>query len=326
MFIPEIKSNIGEDICLLVKLSNHPWNYICECGDASGLTVKEVQNTHAVFISHTHIDHFVNFDTILRHQIGINRKVMICGPAGIARQVQARIKSYTWNLIQEDAIIYEIREVLADNEVKVFELKPPMWELIETGSMAGNTLLKEDAFKVSFTLLDHKIPTLAYKFEENDTVKIDLKSSSFPPGKWVKDLKMAFENNNPEQTISVNGTAYVAEDLFHLMHIQKGDSLGIIMDHAAHPENHHRITQHFQDCNTVFIESFYKDEDKEQALVNYHSYASMSGKIMREANVGEAIPVHFSRKYKEEDIRELIATFEKAWKTTSPKANYKIRR
>lgn len=314
MFIPEIKSNIGEDICLLVKLSNHPWNYICECGDASGLTVKEAQNTHAVFISHTHIDHFVNFDTILRHQIGINRKVIICGPAGIAKQVQARIKSYTWNLIQEDAIIYEIREVLSDNEVKVFELKPPMWKLVETRSAEGNILLKEESFKVSFILLDHKIPTLAYKFEENDTVKIDLQSSDFPPGKWVKDLKTAFENDAPEQPISVNGIACVAGDLFHLMHIQKGDSLGIIMDHAAHSENHERIAHHFSGCNTVFIESFYKDKDKEQAVVNFHSYASMSGKIMREAKIGNAIPVHFSRKYKEEDIRELVAEFEKSWK------------
>jgi ribonuclease Z len=91
MFNAEIKSKIGEDICILVKPDNHPWNYICECGDASGLTVKETHNANAVFISHTHIDHFVAFDNVVRHQIGIQRKVIICGPKGIAQQVQSKI-------------------------------------------------------------------------------------------------------------------------------------------------------------------------------------------------------------------------------------------
>lgn len=61
MFNAEVKSKIEEDICILVNLDNHPWNYLCECGNASDLTVKEVQNSNAIFISHTHIDHFVNF-------------------------------------------------------------------------------------------------------------------------------------------------------------------------------------------------------------------------------------------------------------------------
>jgi ribonuclease Z len=65
MFHSEIKSQFNEDISILVQLDNHPCNYICECGDASNWTVKEVQNAHAVFISHTHIDHFVNFDRLI---------------------------------------------------------------------------------------------------------------------------------------------------------------------------------------------------------------------------------------------------------------------
>ena len=93
MFQPEVKSKIGEDISILVKVDNHPWNYLCECGDASGLRVKEVQNCNAVFISHTHIDHFVNFDAVIRHQIGVQRRIVICGPKGIAQQVQSKIKS-----------------------------------------------------------------------------------------------------------------------------------------------------------------------------------------------------------------------------------------
>lgn len=309
MFRPEVKSQIGEDISILIKLDNHPWNYLCECGDARALTVKEIQNCNAIFISHTHIDHFVNFDSVIRHQIGIQRKVVICGPEGIAKQVQSRIKSYTWNLIQEGAVFYEIRELLAEGRLMTYELAPPAWELNETGKLQGNVIFEEKDFTVSAILLDHKIPVLAYKFKEKDTIKIDLQSCEFKGGKWVKELKDAFEKQDINKTISIEGKEYLSKELFQLLHIQKGDTVGVIMDHAANKVNHQKIKDHFFKCRKVFIESFYKEADKEFAELNYHSYSTLSGKIMQETQVKEPIPVHFSRKYDEKDIDELIKEF-----------------
>ena len=312
MFHPEVKSKIDEDICILIKLDNHPWNYLCECGDASDLTVKEIQNVNAIFISHTHIDHFVNFDTILRHQIGVQRGVLICGPKGIAGQVQSRIKSYTWNLIDKNAIRYEIRELVSENEIHIFEVEPPAWELKKKGVIHTNTIFEENTFAVTAILLNHKIPTLAYKFKEQDTTRIDIQASGFKGGKWVKELKEAFEENEPGRIISTEGNDYKASELFHLLRIHKGDSIGIIMDHAANEENHFKINKHFFKCRKVFIETFYKEADKELADLNYHSYSTMSGKIMKQSQVQEPVPLHFSRKYKEEDIKQLIEEFETA--------------
>lgn len=314
MFQSTIKSRVGEDISILIQLDNHPWNYICECGDASDLTVKEIQNTNAIFISHMHIDHFVNFDTIIRHQIGIQRRVVICGPKGIAQQVQAKLKSYTWNLIKKGAIIYEIRELETEDKINVYELEPPEWELNFRKTIEGNQLFETASFVVSSVILDHKTSSLAFKFKEQDRVKIDIQSSGFRGGKWVKELKNAFENGLEEQVITIEDKTYLAKELFHLLHIQTGDSVGIIMDHAANTENHAKIRTHFEGCNKVFIESFYKEADKEQALINFHSYSSMSGNVMKAAKVKTAIPVHFSRKYKAEEIKELMLEFEVALK------------
>ncbi len=310
MFISEIKSSYEEDISILIKPDNHPWSYLCECGDAKALNVKEIQNCNAIFISHTHIDHFVNFDAVIRHQIGIQRRVIICGPKGIAKQVQSRIKSYTWNLINEDAIVYEIREMISESKFITYEITPPVWELKQLKEVNSALIFEEKSFSVSATLLDHKVPTLAYLFKEKDTLKIDLDSSNFKGGKWVKDLKTAYEQQNVNTTIIINEENYIAKDLFHLLHIQKGDSVGIIMDHAANEENHLKIKKLFFKCKKVFIESFYKNEDKELAVLNFHSYANMSGKIMKECEVENPIPVHFSRKYTENEVQELINEFE----------------
>jgi len=84
------------------------------------------------------------------------------------------------------------------------------------------------------------------------------------------------------------------------------------MDHAATEANHTKIKELFANCRQVLIESFYKHEDQELAVLNYHSYTTESAKVMNAAKVKEAIPVHFSRKYNEEEVQELIKEFEKA--------------
>lgn len=313
MFTTELKSLPHEDICLLFKVDNHPWNYICECGEASNLTVKDCQNTNAIFISHTHIDHFINFDQILRHQIGIQRKVTICGPQGIAEQVQAKIKGYTWNLIQSGSIIYEIREIIALEAINIFELEPPIWELKKIGQLTTNTIFENDKFATNFTILDHKIPTIAYRFQQHDSINMNIEKSGFKGGKWVKKLKEAFSKNIDNQIITINEATFSSGELFHFLEKTVGDTLGIIMDHAANAANHLAIKTLFKNCDKVYIESFYQTADKELAAANFHSYSLQSGKVMREAKVKEAIPVHFSRRYEEEDLAVLREEFEKAF-------------
>lgn len=311
MFNAEVKSERNEDICILIKVDNHTYNYICECGEAKSLGVKECQNTKALFISHTHIDHFVNFDTILRHQIGIQRMVTIVGPKGIINQVQNRIKSYCWNLIEEGAIEYEIREIETQDKFRIAKIRPPLWEVEEEKFISSDQVFIEKDFNVEFEILDHKTDSISYLFKANDKVKIEL-PQGVKGGKWVADLKKAYERGELENLIVIDKQEVKSKDLFHLIKIKKGTTLGVVMDHAANESNHNSIIKRFQNCDKVFIESFYTDDDVELAKKNYHSYASESGKVMKRAKVKEAIPVHFSRKYEESEIEELIVQFKKA--------------
>jgi ribonuclease Z len=68
----------------------------------------------------------------------------------------------------------------------------------------------------------------------------------------------------------------------------------------------------FQNADQVFIETYYLNEDKELALQNRHSYARASAEVMRKAGVKNATPVHFSRRYEEEEIRRIQEQFKAA--------------
>ncbi|WP_240723586.1 peptidase [Flavobacterium sp. J27] len=314
MLFPEIKSKLGEDICIVVYPDNCKWNYIVDCGEASLLSVKDCLKTRAIFISHTHIDHFINFDQIMRHQIGTKERYIICGPKNIASQVQAKLKSFTWNLVEADAVVYEIREIISEHKILVYELKPAEWEL--TFLYERTSLYKDERVVVNFTILDHKTDVIAYHFKENDSVSILISEVPYQPGKWITELKQAYLSNNSDEIIIIEEKEYLANDLFHYLKIEKGNTLGVILDHAFHEENHAKIKQLFFNCDLVLIECFYKDEDKEKALLNYHSYASQSGKVMRNAMVKKAIPIHFSRKYVEQDIIQIEEDFLKEFQVT----------
>ncbi|GEN76997.1 peptidase [Chryseobacterium hagamense] len=311
MLQAEIKSLFKEDISILIKVPNSAKHYLCDCGEASLLTVKEVQSVSALFISHTHIDHFSNFDGIFRHQIGSGEKVVICGPKNIHRQIEARLKSYTWNLIDENAIEYEIREIVSEQEIKVYKIRPPHWnlELIKTQDF----LFEDEYLNVSFAILDHKTDSIAYLFKEKDSVSFNENGSRFKKGKWISELKAAFERSENDKEIEIEGAVYQASELFHLLTLNEGCRLGVIMDHAADEGNYEKIKTVFENADRVYIETFYKDEDREFAKTNHHSYASASGSIMKACGVKEAIPVHFSRRYTEIDRLEIETAFYRAF-------------
>jgi ribonuclease Z len=297
-----LKNLPTEDICIQLSIDNHARQYLCECGSASLLGKKDCLNLAAIFISHTHIDHFVNFDTVLRHQLGSGMRVVLCGPKGIAKQLQAKFRAYNWNLIAENELQYEIREIQNEHRIKTYQISPPKWNLQVIGDLEGPVLYQNEAVKVRFTILDHGTPSIAYSFQEPDVVNFLQNESPFAPGPWVKMAKAAFLANNPEMSINIQGQNYPAAELFPYFRLKTGYHLGVVMDHLASDANH----------DQVFIETYYLNEDKELALQNRHSYAQASAEVMRKAEVKNATPVHFSRRYTEEDIQVIQREFKAA--------------
>ena len=308
-----LKNLPTEDICIQLSIDNHPRQYLCDCGSASMLGKKDCLNLGAIFISHTHIDHFVNFDTVLRHQLGSGMRVVICGPKGIAKQVQSKLGAYNWNLISEDEVQYEIREIQDEYTIKIYELRPPKWDLQPITELEGPIICQNESLTVRFTILDHGTPSIAYSFKEPDVVSFLQNESPFAPGPWVKMAKAAFLANDPEMPINIQGQNYLAAELFPYFRLKTGYHLGVVMDHLASAANHDKIMKTFQNADQVFIETYYLNEDKELALQNRHSFAQASAEVMRKAGVKNATPVHFSRRYTEEEIQLIQHQFKVAF-------------
>ncbi len=318
MITTTIKNRIDEDICLMLDFSNHSFNYLCDCGIASDLSVKDCRDTAAIFVSHTHIDHFINFNGIVRHQLAIGRRVVVCGPRGIARNVQCQLLSFSWDLLAYDdkAVSYEVREISDAGDMDVYLLQTPKWELQHLRHEPKvERIYENEVFFVRFAQLDHGIKTLAYCFEEQPRTKLDVAALGYKAGAWVRELIAAFERGDEKAIISVNGQDTVAGDMFGALERKRGFRTAYVIDHAATEANFERIRQLCAGgVEELYIESYYGQADWEFAQKNNHSVAALSGKIAREVGAQKATPVHFSRRYHEEAERaQLMEEFYSAF-------------
>ena len=79
-----------------------------DLGDLSNLSARDLLKVSHVFVTHTHMDHFIGFDTLLRLLLGRDKEIHIFGPSSFMKKVEAKLSAYTWNLIENYANILSI--------------------------------------------------------------------------------------------------------------------------------------------------------------------------------------------------------------------------
>src|SRR5256714_7254212 len=62
------------------------------------------------FVSHTHMDHFIGFDRLLRVALGRGKTLRLFGPPGLITNVTGKLRGYTWNLVDGYPLAIEVQE------------------------------------------------------------------------------------------------------------------------------------------------------------------------------------------------------------------------
>ena len=63
-----------------------------------------------LFVSHTHMDHFIGFDAVVRVALGRGKTLRLYGPPGVIENVEGKLRGYTWNLVDGYPLGIEVRE------------------------------------------------------------------------------------------------------------------------------------------------------------------------------------------------------------------------
>ena len=301
----------SNDITVLVRAQNHGPCYLVDCGAVRQIDIHDLKRVGAVFVSHTHFDHWIQFDTVFRHFIGTGKTLRVFGPPCIIDRVQAKLRSYDWGLAAENDFIVEANAIEGSFVTRRARLRAPHWEYEEFfGDLAQRSIFQNERFAIYATTLDHGIPSVAYRFVTHPDATFLVEKSPERPGKWVSALKAAYLENDPERLIQLSETATPARNLFHLLEAVASYRLGVILDHAASTANHQRIEQDFADYDHVLIESYFLDRDRDRATKKQHSYSSASGAVLQRAGVRSATPIHYSRIYDKAEAELLKQEFQ----------------
>ncbi len=170
-----------------------------DLGDIAALPPRKVLRVSHVFVSHTHMDHFIGFDRLLRICLGRERPLHFYGPEGFIGQVAHKLAAFTWNLVENYAIDLHItaHEVHADGTLTNAEFNSrEKFMRRDSGSttIADGVLLDEPAFSVRCAVLDHKTPCLAFAVQEAMHVNVwrnKLAELGLEPGPWLREVKHA---------------------------------------------------------------------------------------------------------------------------------------
>ena len=313
-FAPRLINGPFEDPALFIGFHYERRALIFDLGRLDRLSVREILKLSDVFVSHTHIDHFIGFDHLLRCSLNRDQPLRLFGPKGIIDNVRGKLTGYTWNLIRDYPLsltVYEVdRLTLRKAEFKAvhdFRLKE------EGQSPFSGTLVEEPSFRVRAAILDHQIPCLAFSLEEGNRLNIKgdvLEDMGLHSGPWLDDFKRMLRQDRPSTTplaapTRSGGTKELTlqewRDLLVLE--RKGQKIVYVVDSCYSEANIGQIVSLAQGADLFYCESTFLEADADKAEQRSHLTATQAGALARQARVKRFIPCHFSRRYESEPDR-----------------------
>jgi ribonuclease Z len=317
IFHHRLLNSYFEDPCLFVRILREKSAMLFDVGDIRNLGPAEIYRITDLFVTHTHIDHFIGFDTVLRAVLKRDLPLNVYGPPGIDGCIAGKLKGYAWNLIREyptviNVFSYEGKSVTHSR----FTAESGFRKKVISRSGSDGVLLRNPLCKVRAAILDHGIPCVAYAIEEDFHINIDkdrLTKKGLRVGPWLSDFKRLIREK-PERNaaLTIEGKDYRLSRLLDIASVTKGQKICFATDLAITKKNIEGLVNLAQGSDVLYCEAYFLEGDRQRASERFHLTAKTCGLIAREAAVKKLVLMHFSPKYRDCPnlvINEAMAAF-----------------
>jgi len=320
-FHPRLINGPFDDPGLFIPFQFQNRAVIFDLGDLNCLAPKDILKISHAFVSHTHMDHFIGFDRLLRLSLGREKNLSLYGPPGFLKNVEGKLAGYTWNLA--DKYNYPLRLQISEVHPQYtlsrqYRCRDRFQSLIDPVEQPFAGILYEDpAFKVSAVNLDHKIPCLGFSIKERfhvNIIKSGLTTLGLTPGPWLTEFKQALYNQaDPASKFEAKfdrqkpAKYFILGDLAaNIARITPGQKISYITDVVYSQSNRKRIVALAKRSDHLFIEAAFMEQDHEIAERKHHLTTRQAGYLAKAAKVKQMTVFHFSPRYTgmEEQLRE----------------------
>ena len=299
---------------LLVQFLFQKRSLLFDLGDISPLSNAELLKVSHVFVSHTHIDHFIGFDRLLRTVFGREKTITFFGPENFIKNVEGKLTGFTWNLVDryEESLTFKVVEVREGRLLKAtFKAIDKFKRIDEQEIELKNGIILEDPlFTVSAAVLEHRVPCLGFSLQENLHVNIKkdrLETMQIVKGSWLNELKQSVLKGRPDShAIDVpfkgNGKSRqqqltLGELKEKLLDITPGQKIAYVVDTVYNEQNKRKIIDLVQSADIFFCESPFLADEELRGQERFHLTSHQAGILAREACAKKLSVFHFSRKH-----------------------------
>jgi ribonuclease Z len=312
-FHPRLVNGPFDDPGLFVPLTFRRQALLFDLGDITPLAAGDILKISHVFVTHTHMDHFIGFDRLLRLLLGRAKTLYLFGPRGFLKNLRGKLQAYTWNLVHnyEEALAIVGTEI--DHQVRTtqsFDCRKGFAPTSASTAPAGLPIaIQYPEFTVNTVIIDHRIPTLAFTLKERfhvNMIKPRMAELGLEPGPWVHRFKaLLLEKADPETPVQIPGsgpgepvaTFSIGALAPKITRITRGQKIAYVADAAFTPENEKKIIELAREADHLFIEAAFLEKDRRVAREKHHLTAFQAGTLARNAGVREFSVFHHSPRY-----------------------------
>lgn len=315
IFRPRLVNGPFEDPVLYVDFQYERRALLFDIGTIRSLTPRQLLRLTHVFVSHTHMDHFADFDWLLRISVGREMRLRLFGPPGFIDRVEHKLAAYSWNLVAnyDVDLVLEVTEVhsqWAGRQARFRCLNAFRREEERAMAWTDGIIVDAPHFRVRADVLDHQIPSIAYAVEEKQHLNVckdRLETMGLDTGPWLGALKHAVLEGEADDTpidVAWKDEAPRQEKTLPLGRLKDevleqapGKKIAYVVDCAHTPENVAKIVGLIRGADIVYMEAAFLEADAAKAGRRHHLTARQAGSIARRAGVEQLQPLHFSPRY-----------------------------
>jgi ribonuclease Z len=312
---PRLVNGRFGDPGVFVEMLHRRGALLFDLGDLTPLSARDLLRVTHVLVTHSHMDHFIGFDQLLRLHVGREKRIEMVGPTGFADRVWHKLQAYEWDLVERYTtdLIFEVTELERGGRTRSarfrFKTRFAREDLGEAEATDG-LVANGDGFVAHAAVLDHHGPCLGYAVAEPVHVNVwknRVEGRGLPVGPWLQALKRAvLEARADDWPVELpdGGSAPLAS-LRDLTSISPGQKIAYVTDVADSPANRDRIAVLAKGADTFFLEARFSADDYAQAEARAHLTTTAAGEIARAAGARRVEPFHFSPRYEGEEASML---------------------
>ena len=289
---------------------------IFDLGDISCLSTRDVLKISHAYITHTHMDHFIGFDRLLRTMLGRDKSLSLFGPEGFIKNVEGKLAGYSWNLVEKFNYPLTLQITEVNSQSTIIQRYSCRDKFLTSNKAVEQSfdgiLFKEPGFTVLTAVLDHGIPCLGFAIKEDFHVNIlkeGLKRLGLEPGPWLAKFKQAlYRRNDPDSRFTLpagsgrkTGHLPLGELAAKIALITPGQKITYITDVAYNRSNADKIVALAEASDHLYIEAPFLDAHRDLAAEKQHLTAGQAGQLAAAAGVKQFSVFHFSPRYTGEE-------------------------